>query len=71
VLAYVVLANILFHGYLEKHPSLHADGESVVRFIEAHVNDAVFIRAVKHTTPHITTTMSVNEIEDYVVDRSL
>ena len=66
VLAYVVLANILFHGYLETHPSLHADGESVVRFIEEHAKDVVFVRAIDRTIPRITTTMSINTIEDFI-----
>ena len=71
VLAYIVLANILFHGYLETHPSLNADGESVVRFIEEHAKDDMFIRAVEHTKPHVTTTMTILSMEDYAVERSL
>ena len=66
VLAYVVLANILFHGYLDKHPSLHADGESVVQFIEEHAKDDAFVRAVERTVPHITTTMSLNSIDEFI-----
>jgi hypothetical protein len=67
VLAYVVLANIVFNqNYVKAHPSIIADGETFVRFIETHYDSPEFIRAVKHTRPSTpTTTMTLHSIEDY------
>lgn len=72
VLAYVVLTNILINnGYLELHPSIQVDGETLIRFIETHYRKETFVRAIEHTKPHITTTMSINNMEDYSLDRPL
>jgi hypothetical protein len=67
VLAYVVLTNIVFnYGYLDSHPSIHANGDAFVRFIETHYRNPEFIRAIEHTVPHKTTTMSYNSIDDFI-----
>lgn len=67
VLAYVVLANIVFNqGYLETHPSIQADGEAFVQFIEIHYQNEEFIRQVEHIKPsNPTTTMSLNSIDHF------
>ncbi len=67
VLAYVVLANIVFNqGYLESHPDIQADGEAFVHFIETHCNNKQFILEVKHTKPSDpTATMSLHSIDQY------
>ena len=64
VLAYVVLANIVFNqGYVESHPDIQADGESFVRFIETHYQNPRFVRAIEHIKPQQTTTMSFHSID--------
>jgi hypothetical protein len=65
VLAYVVLTNIVFNqGYIELHPSIQADGETFVRFIETHYRTSEFLREVNHTKPSDpTTTMSLHSID--------
>ena len=67
VLAYVVLANIVFNqGYLDTHPFIEVDGEAFVRFIETHYQNESFIREVEHIKPSDpTTTMSMYSIDNY------
>lgn len=66
VLAYVVLANIVFNqGYLDSHPDIQVDGESFVRFIETHYQNPEFVRAIEHIKPQKTTTMSLHSIDQY------
>jgi hypothetical protein len=65
VLAYVVLTNIVFNqNYIKSHPTVQANGEAFVHFIETHYHTPEFIRAVEHTKPSTpTTTMSLQSIE--------
>jgi len=65
VLAYVVLANILFNN---DYPitSFHlTNGDAYIEFIEKHYLHPEFIQHVQHTTPQITTTMSLHSIDTF------
>jgi hypothetical protein len=70
VLAYVVLANIVFNNaYLESYPSIQVDGDAFVRFIQHHYKNRAFVLAVEHTIPQKTTTMSCHSIDYFKHDK--
>ena len=67
VLSYVVLTNILFNNnYLETHPyHIASHGEEYVEFIASHYKNPQFVKAIQHTKPHTTTTMSLYTMDAF------
>jgi len=65
VLAYVVLTNILFYHNYPVHSFPLLDGNAYVQFIEDHYTHPDFVTTIRHTIPQITTTMSVQSIDNF------